>query len=210
MTEKLCKTCYASFVPRNKNCDHCTVCKKPNKCEHGTTKGRCKIDGCFGNEICEHKQHKQKCSICKPGVKELDKLNSIMRKIIHKIAPHIQKPTHELTNHFTKLQTHTKDFIIKLFAVETFTEVIEICKKKIIAYEEHYKHPLDINYYQIDHIKPKSKFDFSIPQEFAKCCHHTNLQIVDKHENLHKNNKWSENDEIFWNENIIFKTSLNV
>jgi hypothetical protein len=206
MTEKLCKTCNTIFKPRNKNCDHCIACKKPNKCEHGTTKGRCKIDGCFGNEICEHKQHKQKCTICKPGVQELDKLNSIMRKIVIKIYRDTEQPAAELTKHFTKLQARTKDFIVKLFAVETFTEVIEICKKKIIAYEEHYKHPLNINYYQIDHIKPKSKFNLTDPNDFAKCCHHTNLKIVDKHENLHKNNTWSDNDEIFWNEYIIFKS----
>jgi hypothetical protein len=206
MSEKICIQCYVNFVPRNRNCDLCTTCKKPNKCEHGTTKGRCKIDGCFGNEICEHKQHKQKCPVCKPGVKELDKLNSIMRKIILKIYKHTVQSAAELTNHFTKLQDNTKHFIMKLFAVETFTDVIEICKKQIIAYEEHYKHPLDIKYYQIDHIKPKSKFDLSNVDEFSKCCHHTNLRIVDKHVNLSKNNKWSDDDEIFWNENIIFKS----
>lgn len=196
MSEKRCTRCYASFIPRNKNCDFCTDCKKPNKCIHATTKGRCKIDGCFGNEICKHKQHKQKCSICKPGIKELDKLNSIMRKLVIKIASN---------KDFTKTQEKTKQFITNLFGVENFAGVVKICKDKIKIYEEHYKQALDINYFQVDHIKPKSKFNLLDQKEFAQCCHHTNLQIVDKHQNLKKNNKWTDKDEIFWSSHILHK-----
>ena len=205
MSEKICIRCALSFTPRNGNCDLCISCKKPNKCVHGTSKGRCKIDGCFGNEICEHKEHKQKCSICKPGVKTLDKLNSIMRKIIQKISTHMHESIEELVKHFNRLQDGTKQFINTLFNVQTFIEVLEICKQKIEIYEKHYEHPLDITYYQIDHIKPKSKFNLVDPDEFAKCCHYTNLQIVDKRANLRKNNKWTDENELFWNEYIIYK-----
>jgi hypothetical protein len=180
---KECIKCMNIFIPRNGNCDICTKCKKPNKCIHGTTKGRCKIDGCFGNEICQHKQHKQKCSICKPGVKELDKLNSILRKIIFKIAT---------SNNcdYTKMHNKTKSFVIDMFKVADFEQVVKICCEKIKFYEHIYKQKLDVHYYQIDHIKPKSKFNLIDPIEFAKCCHHTNLQIVDKRTNLSKGNKW--------------------
>jgi hypothetical protein len=56
-----------------------------------------------------------------------------------------------------------------------------------------------------DHIKPVSKFNLDIPEEFNKCCHYTNFQPLLVKDNLSKNNKWTEGDEIFWNENIIFK-----
>jgi hypothetical protein len=196
MSEKPCIKCYSLFIPRNKNCDICTNCKKPNKCEHGTSKGRCKIDGCFGNEICEHKQHKQKCTICKPGVKDIDKLNAIMRKLIVKIVTN---------KDCSRIQEKTKKFISDLFVVDNFINVIEICQKKIQIYEEYFKQPLNINYFQIDHIKPKSKFNLMNQLQFAQCCHHTNLQIVPKHTNLQKNNKWTDEDELFWSCNIIHK-----
>jgi hypothetical protein len=57
----------------------------------------------------------------------------------------------------------------------------------------------------IDHIKPVSKFDLSNPDEFLKCCHYTNLQPLFITDNLEKNNKWNDENELFWNENIIFK-----
>lgn len=114
---KQCVRCYEEFVPRNKHCDLCSVCKKPNKCQHGTSKGRCKIDGCFGNEICEHKQHNQKCVICRPGVKELDKLNSIIRRIINKLAQNSDDKC-------VKIQQKTKDFLMESWCVQTFDEVI--------------------------------------------------------------------------------------
>lgn len=195
MKDKICIRCSATFIPRNKNCDICTICKVPNKCIHGTTKGRCKIDGCFGNEICEHKQHKQKCTICKPRVHELDKLNSIIRKLVIKLAT---------KKDLTKIQDKTKQFITGLFQVLEFSYVVEICQKKLQIYETHYQQKLDVHYFQIDHIKPKSKFNLSEPEQFAQCCHHTNLQIVDKRSNLKKNNKWNDKDEIFWASNIIY------
>lgn len=206
MTDKHCVKCYTVFVPRNKNCDLCLNCKKPNKCIHGTSKGRCKIDGCFGNEICEHKEHKQKCHICKPGVKELDQLNNILRKIIAKISMHKNEPSTELVKHFSRFQEKTKTFVINAFNVTSFLEILEICLTKILVYEEHYKYTLNLDYYQIDHIKPKSKFNLANKDEFCKCCHYTNLQIVDKRANLHKNNKWTDENEAFWTENIIYKT----
>ena len=55
-----------------------------------------------------------------------------------------------------------------------------------------------------DHIKPVSRFNLDDEDELLKCCHFTNLQPLFKTDNLEKNNKWTEADEIFWNENIIY------
>ena len=57
----------------------------------------------------------------------------------------------------------------------------------------------------IDHIKPISKFDFEHHEEFLKCCHYSNLQPLLAIDNMNKFNKWTDDDEIFWNENIIYK-----
>jgi hypothetical protein len=188
MSSKHCIQCYKDFIPRNKNCDRCTVCKKPNKCIHGTTKGRCKIDGCFGNEICEHKEHNQKCSICKPGVKELDNLNRIIRNIIKKLHDNHQN-IEGIDKKFTKTHEKTKNFIIDLWKVDSFRSVIDICLQFITTYKEINGCHFNIDYYQIDHIIPKSKFNLTNKEEFNRCCSYNNLQILDKNENLKKSNK---------------------
>lgn len=54
----------------------------------------------------------------------------------------------------------------------------------------------------LDHIKPISKFKFENDDDFLNCCHYTNLQPLSLTQNMEKSNKWSDVDEIFWNENI--------
>ena len=54
----------------------------------------------------------------------------------------------------------------------------------------------------IDHIKPISKFNLDNENALYICCHYTNLQPLLKVDNLSKNNKWTHENEIFWNLNI--------
>jgi hypothetical protein len=60
----------------------------------------------------------------------------------------------------------------------------------------------------IDHIKPVNKFDLEDPEELLKCCNYTNMQPLLATVNLSKGDKWSDDDDVFWNENIIFKEYL--
>jgi hypothetical protein len=60
----------------------------------------------------------------------------------------------------------------------------------------------------IDHIKPVSQFKLEDPEELLKCCHYTNLQPLLANDNLVKSGKWSDIDEVYWNENIIYKEYL--
>ena len=59
-----------------------------------------------------------------------------------------------------------------------------------------------------DHIKPVSKFKLEDPDELLKCCHYTNFQPLLVVDNLEKSNKWSGEDEQFWNENIMYQEYL--
>ena len=54
----------------------------------------------------------------------------------------------------------------------------------------------------IDHIKPVSKFYLDDEDEFLDCCHYSNLQPLLTVDNLTKSNKWSDENEKYWNENI--------
>jgi hypothetical protein len=56
-----------------------------------------------------------------------------------------------------------------------------------------------------DHIKPVSCFNLDDEEEFLKCCHFTNLQPLLSKDNLELSNKWTKENEIFWNEHILYK-----
>jgi hypothetical protein len=57
----------------------------------------------------------------------------------------------------------------------------------------------------IDHIKPVSAFNLEDPEEFLKCCHYTNIQPLYPSDNIKKRDKWTEENELYWNNNIIYK-----
>jgi hypothetical protein len=61
-----------------------------------------------------------------------------------------------------------------------------------------------------DHIKPVSRFDLDNEEELLQCCHFTNLQPLLAEDNLTKLNKWTAEDEAYWNENIIYKPEFQV
>ena len=56
-----------------------------------------------------------------------------------------------------------------------------------------------------DHIKPISKFDLEDENELLKCCHYTNFQPLIVSDNLEKSNKWNDEDDKYWCENICGK-----
>jgi hypothetical protein len=69
---------------------------------------------------------------------------------------------------------------------------------------------MTLNNIHFDHIKPVSLFNLEDPEELLKCCHYTNFQPLLATDNLGKSNKWNEEDEIFWNEHIIYKEYLHL
>lgn len=166
--ERLCNTCAIPFIS-SFNRAYCEKCKKNSpKCPHGTKKGRCKIDGCFGNEICEHKEHNQKCSICKPGVKEADKLNAAIRKFMKGV----------------NIRQKTKDFILSLTSAKDLDTLFTYFNQNLIEED------LIVDQCQLDHIKPKSQFNLKNHKELLECCHYTNLRFISEKANLSKGCKY--------------------
>ena len=65
----------------------------------------------------------------------------------------------------------------------------------------------------LDHIKPVSRFNLIDnneinEKELSMCFHYTNHQPLFADANLHKSNKWSKEEELYWRENIIDKSLL--
>lgn len=62
---------------------------------------------------------------------------------------------------------------------------------------------MDFTNIHIDHIKPISRFNFTDEaDELLDCCNYTNLQPLLAIDNLSKNNKWTDENEAYWIENI--------
>ena len=174
----LCVECCGSEI-----CEHkrqrskCIECGGSQICEHKRQRGTC-IE-CGGSGICEHKRRRSLCQICNFNL-----------YLVNLQRNHIKK-----CFQYTSLKK-TKSSIKYLGCdINTFIHHIE---KKLIG-------DMTWDNIHIDHIKPVSKFNLDLEEEFNKCCHYTNLQPLLAKDNLNKNNKWTDEDEVFWNENIIYK-----
>ena len=164
-------------------CEHgrqrskCIDCDGASICEHGRI--RCTCKDCGGSSICEHGRQRRMCKICNFNLC----LINLQRQRIKRCFQ------------FTILKK-TKPSIEYLGCDnDTFKSHME---KKLTD-------GMTWDTIHIDHIKPVSRFNLDIEEEFNKCCHYTNLQPLLAKDNLNKHNKWTDEDEVFWNENIIYK-----
>ena len=135
-------------------CEHkrqrskCIECGGVSICEHGRQRSSC-VE-CGGSNICEHKRQKHACQICNFNL-----------YLIHKQRNHIKR-----CFQYTCLKK-TKSSIKYLGCdIDTFISHME---KKLTD-------DMTWDNIHIDHIKPVSKFNLDIEEEFNKCCHYTNLQ----------------------------------
>jgi len=87
---------------------------------------------------------------------------------------------------------------------------IEYMKKKMDIFNKTNEVKMDFDNIHIDHIKPITAFDLNNEDEFLDCCNYTNLQPLLAQDNLFKKNKWTDENDMFWNENIINKEYLNI
>jgi len=191
-----CVDCGGSQICEHKRQrSQCFDCGGSQVCEHGRLKWSC-VD-CGGSQICEHNRRKNRCvqcggaSICKHHIrKDNCQICNFNQYLIDKQRKHIKR-----CFQYTSLKK-TKSSIKYLGCdINTFISHME---KKLVD-------DMTWDNIHIDHIKPVSRFNLDIEEEFNKCCHYTNLQPLLAKDNMNKHNKWTDENEVYWNENIIYK-----
>jgi hypothetical protein len=75
-------------------------------------------------------------------------------------------------------------------------------KKKMEIFNEKNEIKMTFDNIHLDHIKPISRFNLDDEEEFLDCCHYSNFQPLLVKDNLEKHNKWTDDNNKFWIENI--------
>ena len=173
-----CKDCCGSGIcEHNRMKSQCKDCGGSGICEHGKRKSICK--DCGGSEICEHGRQKSQCKECSPLLYQILLQRWSIRCLLKQSNLQKTKPSIEYLG----------------CNVEYFRDYISSKMTEGMTFE-------NIHY---DHIKPISRFNLDDEEEFLNCCHYTNFQPLLASDNLVKSNKWSDEDEVFWVENICGK-----
>jgi hypothetical protein len=145
----------------------------------------------YEDNKCEHNKRFGECKICNLPLY----LIKIQRKQIWRCL--------KLSN-----QNKTKSSIEYLGCDEDYFR--EYLQKKMDIYNETAEVKMDFANIHIDHIKPISSFNLDDEDEFLDCCNYTNLQPLLIKDNLSKNDKWTDDDNKYWNENIKGKEHLEI
>jgi hypothetical protein len=188
--KSICKECGGgSICPHDRIKSKCRDCGGGSICEHDRRKSECR--DCGGGSICEHDRRKSHCKICnfKICLVNLQRVN--LKRCLKLSNLKKTKPSIEYLG----------------CSAEYF---IEYFKKKMDLFNQFSEIEMTWNNIHIDHIKPVSLFNLDDEDMFLSCCHYTNLQPLLAEINLNKSDKWSEKDEIFWNENIKDKEYMDI
>jgi len=227
-----CRECNGnSFCEHNKRKNECKLCKGSQICEHDKRKNICKE--CNGSQICEHGKQKNICtkcggiSICEHKCQRChcreckgsqicvhDKIKSICKQCDgSRICEHNRKKTQckecNLPLYLVTLQRMNIKRCLKNNNLEKTKASIEYLGCDVIYFKKYIEskmtEEMNWNNIHLDHIKPINAFNLDENVEFLKCCHYSNFQPLIASENLSKSDKWNEDDEKFWLENICDK-----
>lgn len=132
---------------------------------------------------CEHNKRFGKCKICNINLYLVNLQRTTIKRCL-KVSS----------------QNKTKSSIDYLGCDADY--FIEYFKKKMDLWNENNEIKMNWDNIHIDHIKPVSSFNLDDEDELNKCCNYTNLQPLLIEDNLTKHNKWTDEDEVYWNENI--------
>lgn len=191
----ICATCGGKGICEHRKIKYdCIDCGGNRICEHRKRKDRC-VD-CNGNQICEHRKRRNRCVDCNGSqICEHRKMKCVcMTCNLPYYLIHLQRNSIKRLLNSTNIQTQSN--------IEYLGCTPQYFKNYI---QSKFTDGMDFTNIQLDHIKPISKFNLEDPEEFLKCCHYTNLQPLFPNDNMLKANKWTEEDEKFWNENICYK-----
>ena len=158
--------------------------ENPEKCKQSQKIWREKIK-------CDHNKSYGKCKIC-----------NLNRYIINIQRKHIARclKSSSLNKEKTSIKYLGCD-------VEHFKDYF---KKKMDLWNETNDIKMNWDNIHIDHIKPINAFNFDEENELNKCCNYTNLQPLLATDNLNKHNKWTDEDKVYWNENIKGKEHIRI
>jgi hypothetical protein len=214
-----CKECKGgSICEHNKNKNICKECHGNALCYHEKLRTRCKE--CKGGSICEHEKIRSICKECKGGsICEHEKIRSICKDCKGgSICEHYkQKRACKNCNFYSYLAILQRNHLRKLFKINNFVK-----NKTSIKYlgceiyyfktfiEKKMTNSMNWNNIHLDHIKPIDAFNLENIDDFLNCCNYTNYQPLLINDNIRKSNLWSENDELFWIDNIIGKNYFEI
>ena len=180
-----CRECKGSSIcPHDKQKSTCRECKGSSICPHDKIKSKCRE--CKGSSICPHNREKSKCRDCNLKLC----LVNIQRIQINRCfkSSNLEKNKHSIEYLGCNIETFINYFQKKM---DYFNEFI--ATDELMAFDN----------IHIDHIKPVSVFNLDDEDEFLDCCNYTNLQPLLKKDNLEKHNKWTDENEKYWRENIV-------
>jgi len=209
-----CKECGGNQI-----CEHqkiksqCKECGGNQICEHKKYKSSCK--DCGGGSICEHQRLRTQCKECGGGsICEHQKRRSICKECGGcKFCEHKRLRTHcKICSPHNVIINLIRSQVRRCFNISTLDKInhsieylgcdVKTLKKHI---QEKMTDKMTFDNIHYDHIKPVSCFNLDDEEEFLKCCHFTNLQPLLSKDNLELHNKWTKENEIYWNEHIIYK-----
>jgi hypothetical protein len=147
-----------------------------SRCEHDIQKATCKQ--CKGSRICQHEKIRGQCKDC-----------DLPKYILHKQRVNLRRLFKQSNLHKTQKTVE--------YTGCTNEQFINYMKSKMTA---------DMTFENIhfDHIKPVSRFNLENEEELKMCCHYTNFQPLLAKDNLRKKNRWSDEEDKYWKENIIY------
>jgi hypothetical protein len=208
MTEPICNICVSNKCTLKKGeeyyktCEECRTKDRLKKyCEHNKRKATCR--DCKGSALCIHDKEKRKCRDCKGSAICIhDKQKTKCRDCDFK--QYLINLQRTQINRCFKYFNNIKNKHSIEYLGCTIEEFIEHFNKKIKYFNENLitNEIMTYDNIHIDHIKPVSVFNLDNEEEFLDCCHYTNLQPLLVKDNLEKHNRWSEDNEIYWEKNI--------
>jgi hypothetical protein len=188
----ICRNCNGSALCiHNKQKATCRECNGNAFCIHNKRKSRC-IE-CDGSAFCIHNRQKSNCKDCNFKLY----LVGLQRKQINRC---FKQSALEKTKHSIEYLGCNPEELITIFNKKMQYFNTYIATDTLMTWDN----------IHIDHIKPVSSFNLDDEEEFLDCCHYSNLQPLIVKDNLEKHNKWDENKQKYWEDNIRGKEYIEI
>ena len=197
-----CKECSgSSFCIHEKRKSICKECGGSSFCIHEKRKSICKE--CGGSSVCIHDKRKTQCKECGGSSFCLHEKRKTQCKECNFKLYLVGLQRSQITRCFKISKSSKNKHSIEYLGCNV-EELINYFQKKIDYFNAYLSTSEEMTFFNIhiDHIKPVSKFNLVDEDEFLDCCHYSNLQPLLSNTNLEKSNKWNEENNKYWLDNI--------